>query len=163
MVDKCYEESRVVQETYNKQTLTASEVLRKQQEDIFAVATPLLQLMNESPYLFQKCSMHTLMMINRCLSCIREDSSILCESEMNSYMELLREHIVKQHFEQDANKSGEDQNEMLKDKDATIKALQADLKAKDRALTAKDAQLIAKEDALKAKDDSLKEKDVELI
>jgi hypothetical protein len=55
-----------------------------------------MKLMTEQPYLFQKCSMHTLMMINRCLSCIREDSNMLCESEMNAYMEKLRLHIAKQ-------------------------------------------------------------------
>ena len=49
--------------------------------------------------------MHTLMMINRLLSCIREDSNTLLESELDAYIDCL-----KQKVEKDANRNLEDSN-----------------------------------------------------
>ena len=62
--------------------------------------------------------MHTLMMINRLLSCIREDSNTLLESELDAYIDCL-----KQKVEKDANRNLEDSNALHGDMNAAMQEL----------------------------------------
>ena len=66
------------QKAFKKQTKRRSNVLIEQQEQIEKIEADFMMRINDTPWVFQKCSLRSLIMIMRCLSCIQEDSTRLC-------------------------------------------------------------------------------------
>ena len=95
MMKTCYDESINDQREFGKKTNNVSPVLQKQSADIKELLEIFDKQAKETPWVFQKCQLRSLMMVTRCLSCIREDSNTLCQNEMSKFIETLQTQIAE--------------------------------------------------------------------
>ena len=87
MIKICYDEIINNQIEFGKKTKNVSPVLKKQSSDIKKLLEIFEKQAKETPWVLQKCQLGSLTMVTRCLSCVREDSNTLCQSEMSNFIE----------------------------------------------------------------------------
>ena len=93
MMAKCVHEINHSLKKYVDKTNKASAALLKQKEDIQKLSNLFLIQTRQNPWILQKCSLRGLIMARQCFSCIREDSTLLCQQEVFLEMEKLSKYL----------------------------------------------------------------------
>ena len=85
----CISEIEMWQQSYREKTLRSSDVLKAHNDSIQHLYDTFMSRVEEKPWIFQKCSLRSLVMAKECLNMVRQDANTLCQQEILKYLESL--------------------------------------------------------------------------